>query len=765
MTRLFNYFALVVMGALICGCAEEVEDLQPAANGTVTMKTTVSLSENASTRALTEAGVKTFTAGDQIAVVYEQASGTAKALSVALTDDDITNSGKDAAFTVTLSSPKANGKVRYIYPASRAATPIATDVAPDNAATINYAALNTQDGTFASLASNLDFATFDGEMTAQGNLPKTASLVNPLTIGKFTIQNSDGTRDLTSSITGLSINDGTNIYAVTRTADEGPIYVAMKPITSSQTVVVNATDNTYYYTKSVSGQTLAANNIYDIKVKTTRGVDLSALTTDYIAQNDDVLMGTLDATHYPVKISIAAGATVTLNGVNIIGIHEDDDAHKHAGITCLGDATIILADGTENTVKGFHQHFPGVFVPSGNTLTIKGGTSGTGKLIASSNGDGAGIGGGSSTAIPNCGNIVIQGGVIEATGGNNCAGIGGGLETICGNITISGGKITANGGHSAAAIGSGKLKSCGAISLSGCKVTANGGAYAAGIGSGSNGSFSSINITSDIFMIIATVSNDHGTRPIGKGYADTTSGAVTIDGKNLAVGTPTANIDFTVLENGWKLSYNVHSVSNVVPTDRGKLIGVDGKIYLTAAQASAAGTTAVAMITYVGAWTGESSPYNHGLALALSDANGGSCCYWKTSNTDAGHTKQPSAGFSAFSPESGLQYNATHNTDEYPAFKAAISNNSTAAPSNCSAWFLPTGYQWNQMINAAGSANQLRDCFSSVGGTNMQSSATAKYWLSTEDSSDNAWVYTFNANMFGQGSKLSNCYVRSALAF
>ena len=69
MTRLFNYFALVVMGALICSCAEEVEDAQPSVGGTVTMKTTVSLSENASTRALTEAGVKTFTAGDQIAVL------------------------------------------------------------------------------------------------------------------------------------------------------------------------------------------------------------------------------------------------------------------------------------------------------------------------------------------------------------------------------------------------------------------------------------------------------------------------------------------------------------------------------------------------------------------------------------------------------------------------------------------------------------------------------------------------------------------------
>ena len=161
----FRYFALVVMGAMICGCAEEVEDLQPSVGGTVTMKTTVSLSENASTRALTEAGVKTFTAGDQIAVVYEQASGTAKALSVALTDDDITNSGKDAAFTVTLSSPKANGKVRYIYPASMVADDVSTTT-PDDNTTIKWTNLAAQDGTLVSLANNLDLGVFDGSLTS-----------------------------------------------------------------------------------------------------------------------------------------------------------------------------------------------------------------------------------------------------------------------------------------------------------------------------------------------------------------------------------------------------------------------------------------------------------------------------------------------------------------------------------------------------------------------------------------------------------------------
>ena len=87
MKQLFKHFALLVMGALISGCAAEVEDVQPTTNGTVTMKTTISLSEQASTRALDIYGNKTFAAGDQIAVVYEQESGTAKALSVALTDN------------------------------------------------------------------------------------------------------------------------------------------------------------------------------------------------------------------------------------------------------------------------------------------------------------------------------------------------------------------------------------------------------------------------------------------------------------------------------------------------------------------------------------------------------------------------------------------------------------------------------------------------------------------------------------------------------
>ena len=182
-----------------------------------------------------------------------------------------------------------------------------------------------------------------------------------------------------------------------------------------------------------------------------------------------------------------------------------------------------------------------------------------------------------------------------------------------------------------------------------------------------------------------------------------------------------------------------------------------GDVILSTGKCAKAGTSgAVAKICYLGSDNGESSPYNHGLALALSDANGGSTCMWKTSATDAGHTKQTS---STFTEESGLQYNATHNSDTYPAFKAAIANNGTAAPTGCSSWFLASGYQWQKMISAAGLSN-----LGLPGGF---------YWSSTERTAGSAWIISTFDYEWGKwfsivkdnDSALSLCRVRACLAF
>lgn len=247
-------------------------------------------------------------------------------------------------------------------------------------------------------------------------------------------------------------------------------------------------------------------------------VDLGDVTANTTIATGKTVIGTLAGEY---QISIADGATVTLDGVNING-SGTWNSENYAGLTCLSDATIILADGTTNTVKGFNGDYPGIHIPSGSTLTIQG----TGSLNASSNGWGAGIGGGYKGANTiNCGNIIISGGTVTATGGTWAAGIGsGGNGCSCGTITISSGTVTATGGQYAAGIGSGyNASSCGAITISGGTVEATGGndgAYGnAGVGIGSSdfSSCGAITIQNTVARVTATKGGSSATNSIGAG--------------------------------------------------------------------------------------------------------------------------------------------------------------------------------------------------------------------------------------------------------
>jgi hypothetical protein len=136
------------------------------------------------------------------------------------------------------------------------------------------------------------------------------------------------------------------------------------------------------------------------------------------------------------KISIADGATVVFDNVTI----PSDGRRSWAGVTCIGDATIFLKG--DNSVTGSIASYPGIFIGSGHTLTIQGTGSLTAKCSSTSVPSGAaGIGGGSSNSQFSCGNIIILGGTVTATGSRNFAGIGSGGSAnnnpSCGNITIA----------------------------------------------------------------------------------------------------------------------------------------------------------------------------------------------------------------------------------------------------------------------------------------------------------------------------------------
>ena len=266
MKKFLSMAALALVGAVMTGCSSDDsltgKAQEPAVkNNVVTLTTTVNLGGDG-TRALGADGKKTFATGDKIAVIYQNTSDeTVKAVSVALTEGDITNEGKSATFTVTLTDPKASSAVRYIYPAAMAAATVETSTEVTDDATINYAALASQDGTLTTLASKYDLAVFDGSLTSGATLPASSTLANQLAILAYTIKNAGGTSDLTGSITRVTVSDGPNTYGVTRTAADGPVYIAIRP-TSDATISIMATTGTTTYTKSLASKTYAANNIY-----------------------------------------------------------------------------------------------------------------------------------------------------------------------------------------------------------------------------------------------------------------------------------------------------------------------------------------------------------------------------------------------------------------------------------------------------------------------------------------------------------------------
>ena len=505
--------------------------------------------------------------------------------------------------------------------------------------------------------------------------------------------------------------------------------------------------------------------------------DLGTIEADYVAQNGYTLTGTLDVEHYPVKISIAKGATVTLDGVTINGAN--NSSFQWAGLNCEGNATIILKDGTTNTVKGFYENWAGIYVPEGCTLTIQGQTLGTGKLIASSNGYGCGIGGGWASAGGSCGNINIEGGNVTATGGIGGAGIGGGNTQSCGAISITGGTIISTGGKNGAGIGSGRGGSCVSINISGGTVTAMGGENAAGIGGGgttgnTDSSCGDITITSGVTKVTATKGSG-ASNSIGAGIG--TCGTVTIGGVEGAI---------TDSPYVYPISYPV-ALSEVITSGYvGSVITSDGNVYKKVSDATAANKTAVAVIAYVGTAgsVDASSATYKGLAIAMSNAS--SSAKWSTESSVCLNS-QAADITAAIGDLNGITNTSTliaagHSSHGHAAATAAANNNGTAAPTGTSGWFLPSLGQWNLIVQGLASkkagtavttdltesendtykADNLNSVITAAGGTGLNADGQ---WSSTEKDGDYAWRIHFGYGRAEVPLKTKSYRARSVLAF
>ena len=245
------------------------------------------------------------------------------------------------------------------------------------------------------------------------------------------------------------------------------------------------------------------------------------------------------------------------------------------------------------------------------------------------------------------------------------------------------------------------------------------------------------------------MSTDDG--PIAE--AEVSGGKITIKAEKLSGITSAIDFWFEAEIGGkpYVAKVNINPTALSPESDKTLEMATLGDVILADGKFAVAGTSGeVAKICYLGSETAEAANgFNHGLALALSDASTG--CMWKTETTNAGHTWQTS---STFTEESGLQYNVKHNSeiDNYPAFKAAINYKDTKpAPTGCSAWFLASGYQWQKMIDAAE--------FSNLGLISSE-----YYWSSSESSAASAKALYDGS--FGDCGKMGAFFrVRACLAF
>lgn len=234
----------------------------------------------------------------------------------------------------------------------------------------------------------------------------------------------------------------------------------------------------------------------DVSKLNTEKTSFGVVYSDYIVINEDnvndfngkTLTGTTTNGIY-----ISNGVTVDLMIENL-NITKSDDISSCISVGY--GATLNLTVKGENNLKATGWGSAGIEVMGQTKATLRITSASTGTLTAvggygskqfASYG-GAGIGGMAriTSDITNIyvGDIIIEGGTVNAVGGYQAAGIGGTIGKSGANITITGGTVNATGGSYGAGIGGGFSGNVDSITISGGTVTANAGEKAAAIGAG-----------------------------------------------------------------------------------------------------------------------------------------------------------------------------------------------------------------------------------------------------------------------------------------
>ena len=255
MEKTFRYLSMaalaMVAGLLTAACSNDDDNMEPsqAPHHVVTSKVTVNIDgADDATRALNPDWTKNFVVGDKISVRYKNSADEyLVAVSEALTAADIHNGGKSASFTVTMIDPQDNSSCIVIYPAERAT---------NEGMVISGILMQGQDGTFASLANDVEYAQYYGNLDGY-DLPGSMVLSPQMSIFVLKFKDSATGNDITSQITELEVSDNFYTSKATITSPQSPIYVAVQIVgirplfftvkVGSDTYIKHILNDRYFY--------------------------------------------------------------------------------------------------------------------------------------------------------------------------------------------------------------------------------------------------------------------------------------------------------------------------------------------------------------------------------------------------------------------------------------------------------------------------------------------------------------------------------------
>ena len=231
MKKVFEIAALLLA---LAACNKIESENGPVENIVgIPFSATVSLGDNAATKALAESGstiVATWAKGEKVALIHNGVSDEMTVSSV---------SGGVATITGTITgSPSDGDAVAIIYP-STAADGTTGNVKAD--------LLTTQDGTLATIASAYDVRKGSGTLavsSSAASLSGNVSLTNQFAIFKFTL--SGPSIDATHPLVIKDNASNTTITTVTPASTASSVYVAMPAAASkAYKFVVITADNKY----------------------------------------------------------------------------------------------------------------------------------------------------------------------------------------------------------------------------------------------------------------------------------------------------------------------------------------------------------------------------------------------------------------------------------------------------------------------------------------------------------------------------------------